>query len=182
MINVNIYGFGEVDDEDYISVETDEGIEKFKTLLLRLYHTILYKDPNWHYFIEGKYNHLRFSHKFWEEIKDMLDLHEVNYHDLQQWINEQGITREYQDIFQNMNHQTIFLPEHCKKFGTLMEPSLVANYASGRAHYIGRIEESNAILKSYNDRLAEYKKESDKIIDNLTEKHEELLLSEEVNK
>jgi hypothetical protein len=208
--NINIHHFGNPTD-GYVNIGTDKGIKMFKTLLIRLYHTVLYKDPNWHYFIEGEYNHLRFSNKFWVEIEEILELHKVNYEDPQLWVDEQGITKKYQDVFQKMfhsfsllavqeydeddiellldrvihcfmNHQTIFLPEHCKKFGNSMEPSMVANYAVGRANYIGRIEEHNNIAEVYNDNLAEYRKEMDKTIDNLTEKYEEFLKSEEVNK
>lgn len=211
VFTIDIHGFGETGTDDYINVGTEEGIKKFKTLLLRLYHTVLHKDSNWHYFIEGSYNHLRFSDKFKEEIQEMLDLHEVNYNRLEVWVDEQGITKKYQEVFQKMfhsfsllavqgydeddiellldrvihcfmNHQTIFLPEHCKKFGNSMEPSMVANYAVERARYIGRLEENNNMSEAYNTNLTEYREQMDKTIDNLTDKYEEFITSEEVKK
>lgn len=172
--------------DDDAKVGTEEGYVRFKALLLELYHDVLCKDPNWHYFIEGTYNHLRFSNKFWPEVRDILNLHGVQHGPVKDWIDDQDITRKYQDVFQKMfhsfsllavqeydedeidqlldrvihcfmNHQTIFLPKRRKKYGTNMEATLISNNAVSRAHYTGRLAEGSAIVEAYNAKLDEYR-------------------------
>ena len=176
---MDIHGFGDKDDPDnYHGVETAEGEEMFRTLLKRLYHEVLYKDPNWHYFMEGTYNHLRFSRKFWIEVEELLELHEANYDGWKQWVDEQGITKKYQHIFQPlfhhfsllavqgydedeidllldrvihcfMNHQQLYLPKHRKQHGAMTEPLLVAKNAVKRAEYIGHCSGVNSVKEGY---------------------------------
>ena len=183
---INIYGFGEQDDPDnYDSVGTDKGEELFRTLLKRLYHIVLHKDPEWHYFMEGTFNHLRFSYGFWEEIQEILDLHEAHYDEWPEvWEDEQGITAKYQSVFQKlfhdfslmamqgyeedeidlildrvihcfMNHQQLYLLKHREAHGAMTEALLVARYAAKRGEYTGYCAGVNAVKEKYNEYAGE---------------------------
>ncbi len=176
--------------DDDANVGTEEGVERFKTLLIKLYHDVLHKDPNWHYFVENTYNHIRFSSKFWPEVRDILNLHGVQRSPVKNWVDEQDITRKYQDVFQKMfhsfsllavqeydedeidqlldrvihcfmNHQVIFLPEHREKFGTNMEAVLISNNAIARAHYTGKLAENDSVASVYKTKLAQYREKCD---------------------
>lgn len=177
---IDIRGFGERGNpDDYENVATDKGEEMFRTLLKRLYHEVLYRDPAWHYFMEGSYNHLRFSFNLWQEIRGILDLHETHYNDPKLWVDEQGATRKYQHIFKGlfhgfsqmavegyeedeidslldrvihcfMNHQQLYLLEHRKEHGAMTEAILVARYVAKRAEYTGYCSGIKKAQKNYN--------------------------------
>ena len=100
--SMDIHGFGPED--AFEKVSTDRGEELFRTLLKRLYHEVLHKDPYWHYFMEGDFNHLRFSYRFYSEIRDILVLHEVKYYQAVLWVDGQEFTKKYQNIFKNLFH------------------------------------------------------------------------------
>lgn len=183
VFTINIYGFGiEGSSDEYIGVGTKKGEEMFRTLLKRLYKEVLHKDPEWHYFFENTHNHLRFSLAFYEEIKEVLDLHEANYSELTVWIDGHTITRKYQHIFQKMfhsfsllavqgydedeiealldrvihcfiNHQYTFLPKLRKSLGSMMEPELISRNAYKRAEYIGYILSVDRVKAAYSSEL-----------------------------
>ena len=194
---IHVYGFGSKTVEDYENVDTLKGRELFKTCLKRLYHTVLYRDPDWHYFIEGSYNILRFSYNFWDEIEEILELHEANY-DLvpKVWVDDQTATRKYQGVFQKMfhafslmamqnykeaefhlildrvihcfmNHQMLFLPETFEKYGVTMEPLLIAHNAVARASYIGYLDSWSKAKGAYQSKLDDYKATVDGMIGEL---------------
>jgi hypothetical protein len=48
-----------------------------------------------------------------------------------------------------MNHQQLYLLEHRKDYGVMVEPYLVAKYAANRAKYIGYCEGVGAVKKGY---------------------------------
>lgn len=192
-----VYGFGEKEVEDYENVETVKGRELFKTCLKRLYHTVLYRDPNWHYFIEGSYNIIRFSYDFWDEIRDILELHEANFDEEPRiWIDDQKATRNYQDVFQKMfhafslmpmqnykeeelqgildrvihcfmNHQMLFVPKTFARLGSTMEAQLIAHNAVARASYIGYLDTWNSARGAYQRKLDDYKATVDEMISEL---------------
>ena len=179
VIEINIDGFGEGD--NYINVEEKKGEELFITLLKRLYHSVLYKDSNWHYFVEGKYNHLRVSEKFLEEVVEILDLHDVQYETpFKEWIDGQEITRKYQDVFKLMfhafslmamqdyhedefiaildrvihcfmNHQMLFIPGMREALGDMLEPELISRNAYKRAEFISYYKTYHRMKSSYDD-------------------------------
>ena len=173
ILEINIHGFGWED--DYISVEEKEGEKLFIAFLKDLYTTVLNKDPNWHYFIEGSFNHIRISEKFKDEFLDIMRKHKARCKPvIFEWKDEQAITKKYQPVFklmfhafsemamQNydedefnmildrvihcfMNHQMLFIPELRKEHGNMTEPILIARNAVKRAEFIGYILGMNRV-------------------------------------
>ncbi len=196
---INVYGFGPEGEEDYENVDTLRGREMFRTCLKRLYHTVLHRDPNWHYFIEGSYNIIRFSYSFWDEIKEILELHEAGISPYPKiWVDDQTATRKYQNVFQKMfhafslmpmqnykeeefslildrvihcfvNHQILFLPRTFARLGVTMEAQLIAHNAVARASYIGYLDSWARAKDVYQRKLDDYKATVDEMIGQLKE-------------
>lgn len=207
VFTVDVHGFSdpglipadhEFDPDFYTRVDTEPGQKQFKYVLVKLYRNVLKDDPNWHYFIEGRYNHIRFSWKFWNRIKKILDYYKAEYGNLEEWRDGQKYTRKYQHIFQEMfhtfsvlalqqydeneidhlldrvvhcfiNHQTLFLPEHVEKHGQMMEPLLIANNAAYRSAYIGKLAHHDVLYGQYVSKLDEYREKCMKAVHDVRE-------------
>lgn len=184
MLEIKIYGFewDPVKETIGVKMETQEGRQRFITMLKRMYNGVLKADPRWHYFNEDYYMIIRFSEKFVEDVADILILHEAGTGDFYTWIDEQSATRKYQHIFEKMfhsfsvmamqnydesefsdildrvihcffNHQLLFIPKLEKAYGTNVEAKLVSLYASARAQYVGYIQGVRRMQKQNEEKV-----------------------------
>jgi hypothetical protein len=91
----------------------DKDFIRFRFLLIELEYNVLKEDPNWHFFLEGSYNLLRFSARFKERVEQILIRNEVvfvreelNGHmSARVWVDEQEATRAHQKHFMKIFHE-----------------------------------------------------------------------------
>jgi len=91
----------------------DKSYAKFRFLLKELHFCVLNEDDNWHFFLEGQYNLLRFSARFRDRVEEVLKMNEVifvreNVNDRMSarvWVDEQEATRAHQKHFMKIFHE-----------------------------------------------------------------------------
>lgn len=83
--------------------EDGEYYKPIKTIK-HIYDNILVNDNNWHFFNEGSYYILRCSEQFYDEVCYELEQAGFGINECGEWIDEQYITRKYQDVYQIMFH------------------------------------------------------------------------------
>jgi len=73
-------------------------------ILLFLYKKYLHKDKIWHFFYELYTNIIRCSRRFEGKVQRYLKKQKVDFEVKNEWVDNQEITRKYQDQFQNVFH------------------------------------------------------------------------------
>lgn len=101
------------DKQKFESEPVDKNFTRFKFLLRELEYNVLNEDPNWHFFLEGSYNLLRFSSRFKDRVEEILKRNEVIFvreeingrMSTRVWVDEQEATRAHQKYFMKIFHE-----------------------------------------------------------------------------
>lgn len=69
------------------------------------YHNILFNDPHWHFFYEDKYNLIRCSEEFYNDLIEYLEECGVTYIEKNEWEDSSNTVEHYKIIFTELFHQ-----------------------------------------------------------------------------
>lgn len=113
IIEMVLIGYNTYDEQNGpCSKNFNEDYSVFRHVLVQLYNKVLKDDVNWHFFLEGDYNLLRFSYSFLARVLEVLKEQRVNYlynrdgtTHIKEWVDEQEATRDHQEHFQKIFHE-----------------------------------------------------------------------------
>jgi len=84
--------------------ESEEGMKRAFSHIVKIYDKILHMDPNWHYFYEGGYSLIRCSYKFAQSVIKYFRDNSIKFQFKSKWTESLYVTHEYQEIFKQMLH------------------------------------------------------------------------------
>jgi len=89
---------------EFFLLDFNEDLDKAWAKIGALYDKVLCKDPNWHFFYEGKYSIIRCSQEFKEEVIKFFKEFDIKYEFNGLWVDGSKMVCKYNKIFQAMFH------------------------------------------------------------------------------
>ena len=133
----NVYWSGEEVIEFFL-LDFNEDLDKAWVKINALYNRILYKDPNWHFFWEGKYSIIRCSQEFEEEVTKFFKEFDIQYKYNGLWVDGSEMVCKYHKIFQPMFHCFSELAIHMDEPDLFDVADRVTHCFFNHAHYMAK--------------------------------------------
>lgn len=87
-----------------LNLKTREQHERFWETLNLMYAGFLKDDPQWHFFYEGDYSHIRFSKRYVEHVCEYLRSANFTFSEIKRWIDDSPTVEEFKEEFIALFH------------------------------------------------------------------------------